>query len=95
MRVRLTVMALCATVTSRAVQGRWSGKPVQVRRGPATVTGDAHRIRPLFRSAGREGASGSSPGARRPASDRRHFETLAEKGLAMKKIAPGALAALL
>ena len=26
-----------------AVQGRWSGKPVQVRRGPATVTGDAHR----------------------------------------------------
>jgi hypothetical protein len=41
------------------------GKPVRIRRGPATVTGDAHRGVPLRRraatdppTAGREGAEG-------------------------------------
>ena len=84
----------CATVTSRPFRVGGSGKPVQIRRGPATVTGDAHRIRPLSRSAGREGARGSSPGARRPSSDRRHSRP-SRKGVgSMKKISPGALAAL-
>ena len=52
-------------------------------------------MEPLDRDAGREGASGSSPGARRPPSDRRQYEALAERGwLQMKRIAPGALAGL-
>ena len=44
------------------------------------MTGDADRIRATApqRGAGRRGRS--SPGARRPSSDRRHYEALAERG---------------
>jgi hypothetical protein len=40
--VRFTVMA-AVSYSIPVVQGRWTGKPVRLRRGPATVTGDARR----------------------------------------------------
>src|SRR5215212_2268695 len=50
MRVRLTVTVfesrrLAPGGTIFRAQGRWRGKPVKIRRGPATVTGDARRTR--------------------------------------------------
>src|SRR5688572_11202625 len=45
MRVRLTVTGR-AGYSMGSVNGRWTGKPVRIRRGPATVTGEAHRTRP-------------------------------------------------
>src|SRR5215218_6081480 len=71
MRVRLTVTA-CAKVPLVPFRVAGQGKPVQVRRGPATVTGDATRtsaaaLEPLAADGGpgRRGAVG--PEARRPA----------------------------
>ena len=67
-------MAVPRTVTSRSVQGRWTGKPVRDRRGPATVTGDAeaHAARESrshwVATRDREGAE-VGPEARRPPSD--------------------------
>ena len=74
MRVRFTVMA-CLVYHARR-PGRWSGKPVRIRRGPATVTGEAHRraalappvTEPPRSGPGRRGEVG--PEARRPPSDR-------------------------
>src|ERR1039458_7945313 len=75
MRVRLIVIGSFPSVAERydgAVIGRWHGKPVQHRRGPATVTGDVHRTRASARHwlaiASREGAAGS---ARKPGDLRR------------------------
>src|SRR5215210_9473066 len=62
MRVRLTVMRLGRTVTSVPVQGRWTGEPVRIRCGPATVTGDAERRR-LIRAAA-TGPPRADPGRR-------------------------------
>ena len=83
MRVRLTVTGR-AGYSMGSVHGRWTGKPVRIRRGPATVTGEAHRTRPQaaatgHRSASREGAGGSGPEARRPPSDPSR-SALAERG---------------
>jgi hypothetical protein len=54
-----------------AVIGRWHGKPVRIRRGPATVTGEVHRTRASashwLATASREGAERIGPEARRPA----------------------------
>ena len=62
------------TVTSRPFRVGGSGKPVRIRRGPATVTGDAAasgiRAAATVRTRGPGRREGSSPGARRPASDR-------------------------
>ena len=65
-----------------AVIGRWHGKPVQHRRGPATVTGEVHRTR--RRGAGhwlaiasREGAAGS---ARKPGDLRRPHAHIDPRG---------------
>ena len=84
MRVRLTVMASRATVTSRPTRVGGSGKPV---RDPARTRHcdrgcrphAAMRPQPLARQRGpgRRGAVG--PGARRPPSDRQ-AEALAERG---------------
>src|SRR5690349_18911930 len=80
MRVRLTAMA-AGHGNIPAVQGRWTGKPVRNRRGPATVTGDTPRTwaaatgvwpPPLGRSTRTGKARGRSPGARRPPADHRH-----------------------
>src|SRR5450755_464770 len=75
MRVRLTVMGSPRSVAERydgAVIGRWQGKPVQYRRGPATVTGEVRRTRASaghwLAIASREGAAGS---ARKPGDLRR------------------------
>ena len=70
--------------TMLAEPGRWSGKPVRIRRGPATVTGEATagrraRRRSLSpRGLGRRGAVG--PEARRPSSDLQADSTLVERG---------------
>ena len=54
----------CVSGYYGGVQGRWSGKPVRIRRGPATVTGEAHRTRPRAAATGAsarwEGAEGSA-----------------------------------
>ena len=55
---------------------------MRIRRGPATVTGDASRsarAQPPIRHAEREGAERVGPGARRPASGRSP-QTLVERG---------------
>src|SRR5689334_6629660 len=87
MRVRLTVMgSLLPRYRITSVQGRWTGKPVRIRRGPATVTGGAHRTRrmtpqatePAARGSGKA-RSGSVPGARRPPSDLKP-RSLVERG---------------
>ena len=62
------------------------GKPVRIRRGPATVTGDAHRTAtPGGAATGPHARPGKArrvgPGARRPASDR-HADTPSRKGVA-------------
>ncbi len=64
--------------------GRWSGKPVRIRCGPATVTGEATAWRRSRRrslssqdGSGRRGKVG--PEARRPPSDRQ-AEALVERG---------------
>src|SRR3954452_11503387 len=73
------------TVTSGPVQGRWTGKPVRIRRGPATVTGDAERRR-LTRAAAteppradREGARGG-PGSQETSLRPQSREALVERG---------------
>ena len=58
---------------------------MRIRRGPATVTGDADRIQPLLRDAGGK-ARKVVPGARRPTSDRRHHEALAERGWLLSEV---------
>src|SRR5713226_815029 len=85
MRVRLTVTVtrIGCSVTYR-VGG--PGKPVKVRRGPATVTGEARRTRTNAQGhwdARRPGKArpGGSPEARRPAADHQ-AETPSRKGVA-------------
>ena len=56
-----------ATITPFKVGG--DGKPVRIRRGPATVTGDVSRKQPLADHASAGKAPLIGPGARRPASD--------------------------
>ena len=94
MRVRLTVTRASNGNIAR-VQGRWSGKPVQVRRGPATVTGEAPRTEPLDRvprSGKARGGRAREPGDLPP--------TVAIRGPrgkgvgSMKRFVPGALAGL-
>ena len=65
-----------------AVIGRWHGKPVRSRRGPATVTGEVRRTRPpgaghWLASASREGAAGS---ARKPGDLRRPHAHIDPRG---------------
>src|SRR3954469_24083094 len=73
------------TVTSGPVQGRWTGKPVEIRRGPATVTGDAERRRLIGAAAtgppraGREGARGG-PGSQETSLRPQSREALVERG---------------
>src|SRR6476661_6640530 len=89
MRVRLTVMP-GAGYSMGPRQGRWTGKPVRNRRGPATVTGDADRIRSHWhRDASREGADGR-PGSQET-SLRPQADTPSRKGVAhVMKIRTGA-----
>ena len=86
MRVRLTVMALAATVTSRPFRVGGSGKPVRIRRGPATVTGDAHRISATGPQRGPGRRERVEPGSQETFLRPSPFETLAERGWLMKKI---------
>src|SRR5947209_20108156 len=59
-----------------------NGQPVRIRRGPATVIGDAHRTLPLddLESSGKARRVG--PSARRPASGRQ-ADTPSRKGVAL------------
>ena len=96
MRVRLTVIGGSRSVAERydgAVIGRWQGKPVQLRRGPATVTGEVRRTRRSrgaghwLASASREGAAWIGPEARRPAPTARPHRP-SWKGVGHSCIAP-------
>ena len=71
-----------ATVTSRPFRVGGSGKPVQIRRGPATVTGDAHRIRATVPQRGTGRRERVEPGSQETCLRPSPFEALAEKGLA-------------
>src|SRR4051812_8101021 len=100
MRVRLTVIGRSGSDTMALVHGRWTGKPVRLRHGPATVTGKPTagglEPRPLARHARREGAGGPGPEVRRPPSDRKP-EALAEGVAHPMKLRPiaGMVAGLL
>ena len=67
----------------RPFKGRWKGKSVRIRRGPATVTGDARRgaqAQPLIgRSADREGAEGR-PGSQETCLRPQAHKALVERG---------------
>src|SRR5215218_6300620 len=99
MRVRFTVIGRPRLDLS-VDQGRWSGKPVRIRRGPATVTGDALRMR-LYAAAShwtrggdREGAEGwaREPGDQPPTTKPK---ALVERGGSLKKLrAAGLIAGL-
>src|SRR5689334_12082921 len=72
MRVRLTVIP--GPGYSMGLRpGRWTGKPVRIRRGPATVTGEAAARDRSVASTGTAARAGKErqvvPGARRPPSD--------------------------
>src|SRR6478672_11499397 len=60
------------------------GKPVQIRRGPATVTGEARRTRVSAQATGTPSVPGRrgrvGPGARRPAAGLKARNALAERG---------------
>jgi hypothetical protein len=66
------------------VQGRCDGKPVKVRRGPATVFGDASRMQPLARTTRREGAAGR-PVSQETKPDVSQY-ALVERGGPVKKV---------
>src|SRR5918995_6667360 len=63
MRVRLTVIARWGGYHA-ARPGRGTGKPVRIRRGPATVTGEAHRTRPQAAATGLAARAGKAPEGR-------------------------------
>src|SRR6478609_2723581 len=92
MRVRFTVtpgtVPRC-TIASFKVGG--SGKPVEIRRGPATVTGEAVRTTPL--GATREGAAGR-PGSQETSLRPQSTYALVERGGFMFRRSLGLLAVL-
>src|SRR3954453_8000433 len=98
MRVRLTVTGR-ATVPSAPFRVGGQGKPVRIRRGPATVTGDATRtsaaaLEPLDRRR-RPGKAGSGrPGSQETRPGRNAHIALVERGGSMlHRLAGAALAA--
>src|SRR3954449_11275963 len=75
MRVRFTVTG-GAKVPSALFRVGGQGKPVRIRRGPATVTGDAtrtgaHALEPLDRRRRPGKARGGRPGSQETSPDRR------------------------
>src|SRR3954471_2695581 len=84
MRVRLTVTGR-AKVPSALFRVGGQGKPVQLRRGPATVTGDATResvatLEPLDRRRRAGKARGGRPGSQETCPDRKAHIALVERG---------------
>src|SRR5215210_174765 len=84
MRVRLTVTGV-AKVPSVPFRGGGQGKPVRIRRGPATVTGDATRtsaatLEPLARRRGAGKARSGRPGSQETCPDRKAHIALVERG---------------
>src|SRR3954466_9705075 len=84
MRVRLTVTGR-ATVPSAPFRVGGQGKPVRIRRGPATVTGDATRtsaaaLEPLVRRRRPGKARGGRPGSQETYPDRKAHNALVERG---------------
>src|ERR671939_1701979 len=87
MRVRLTVTGR-AKVPSAPFRVGGRGKPVRVRRGPATVTGDATRtsaaaLGPLDRRRRPGKARDGRPGSQETCPDRQAHIALAERGGSM------------
>src|SRR3954470_23674732 len=84
MRVRLTVTATteCRMAPFR---GRWTGKPVRFRRGPATVTGDAPRTTPLARRERTGEARGGRPRSQETWHRPHAIRVLAERNGSMQK----------
>src|SRR5919199_1548220 len=99
MRVRLTVTG-GATVASAPFRVGGQGKPVQIRRGPATVTGDATREsaaapEPLDRRRRAGKARGGRPGSQETCPDCTAHIALAEGvALMLHRLAGLALAVL-
>src|SRR3954462_2754564 len=84
MRVRLTVTGR-AKVASAPFRVGGQGKPVQLRRGPATVTGDATResaaaLEPLDRRRRAGKVRGGRPGSQETCPDRKAHIALVERG---------------
>src|SRR4051812_20654537 len=98
MRVRLTVTGR-ATVPSAPFRVGGQGKPVRIRRGPATVTGDATRasaaaLEPLGRRRRPGKARGGRPGSQETCPGRNAHIALVERGGSMlHRLAGLALAA--
>src|SRR3954471_7103001 len=99
MRVRLTVTG-CAKVASAVFRVGGQGKPVRIRRGPATVTGDAARTgasapEPLDRRRRAGKARDGRPGSQETSPDRKAHIALVERGgFMLHRLAGLALAVL-
>src|SRR3954470_14882070 len=99
MRVRLTVTG-GAKVPSALFRVGGQGKPVRIRRGPATVTGDATRtsvatLEPLDRRRRAGKARSGRPGSQETYPDRKAHNALVERGgFMLHRLAGLALAVL-
>src|SRR3954471_10698326 len=90
MRVRLTVTG-CAKVASALFRVGGQGKPVRIRRGPATVTGDATRtsaaaLEPLDRRRRPGKVRDGRPGSQETCPDRKAHNALVERGGSMSRL---------
>src|SRR3954452_25268924 len=99
MRVRFTVTG-GAKVPSALFRVGGQGKPVRIRRGPATVTGDATRtsagaLEPLDRRRRPGKARSGRPGSQETCPDRKAHNALVERGgFMLHRLAGLALAVL-
>src|SRR3954463_460340 len=89
MRVRFTVTG-GAKVPSALFRVGGQGKPVRIRRGPATVTGDAVRtsaraLEPLDRRRRAGKARSGRPGSQETCPDRKAHIALVERGGCMSR----------